>query len=59
MKHKTFEDYLAEKHMEQNPEILDDDLPNSFDTWLTDLQVDDFIAYAEAWGKELVSEFYN
>lgn len=47
----TFENYLQKIHMDQNPEVLDDDLPDSFDNWLTGLQVDEVIAFAEEWGK--------
>ena len=52
MKHQTFEDYLKQIHADQY-EGLDDDMPDAFENWLTDLQVDDVIAYAEEWGKTL------
>jgi len=44
---KNFEDYLKEKHYEENPQVLDDDLPDSYDSWLTDLPVDDLIKHAD------------
>lgn len=58
MQVKSFEDYLKNIHAESY-QGTDDDMPDDFDNWLTDLGVDEVIAYAEAWGKELVSEFYN
>jgi hypothetical protein len=52
----TFENYLKNLHAQEHPEILDDDMPDSFDSWLTDLQPDDFIKYAQAWGDVLCLE---
>lgn len=43
---KNFEDFLKDKHAE-NYHGTDDDMPDAFDSWLTDdLQVDDLIQYA-------------
>jgi len=50
---KTFEEYLQEIHA-QDYHGTDDDMPDSFDEWLTDLQVDDVIAYANRWGRTLL-----
>lgn len=33
----TFEEYLKDIHMDENPTILDDDLPDHFDNWLSQL----------------------
>ena len=43
---KTFEDYLTSKHSEFYVGC-DDDMPDDFEKWLTEIQVDDFIAYAD------------
>jgi len=45
----TFEEYLTEVHAEGYMGT-DDDMPISFDIWLTDLQVDDLMTYAQEWG---------
>ncbi len=42
----TFEDYLKDVHAE-NYTGTDDDMPDSFDTWLTELQVDTLIDWAQ------------
>lgn len=46
-----FEEYLQAKFMKEEPQILDDDLPDTFDTWLTALQADDFIKYGDEFKK--------
>lgn len=48
----TFEDFLQEKHAEEYLG-LDDNMPDAFDDWLGELQADDFIALAEAWGETI------
>lgn len=47
----TFEDYLQDIHA-QDYHGMDDDMPDAFDGWLVDLQVDDVIQYAEAYALE-------
>ena len=47
MKKTPFEDFLREKHAEVCTQILDDDLPDHFDGWVTDLQADDWIDLGE------------
>jgi uncharacterized protein (DUF1786 family) len=49
---KTFEEYLEMVHMNENPMILDDDLPDDFDRWLSNLDVSEVMAYAEKWHDE-------
>lgn len=48
----SFEKYLEEKHMEQEPTVLDDDLPDAFDHWVCNIGYDLTIAYAEKWHTE-------
>jgi len=40
------ENYLQEKHAE-NYMGLDDDMPDAFDAWMLDLEVDEWIEYAD------------
>ena len=47
----TFENYLQEKHFEENQQLLDDDLPDAFEEWASNLDVQEVIDYAEKWGK--------
>ena len=49
-KKTTFELFLQEKHFEENPQILDDDLTDACNDWLENLQADDFIKYGEEYG---------
>ena len=56
----TFEhDFLMEKFMEEEPQTLDDMIPDSFSDWLERKQIDDFIKYAEEYGKKLIGEMKN
>lgn len=52
----TFEGYLKEIHMENNPTILDDDLPDAYNDWVASLQADDFIAFADNYVQHLMIE---
>jgi len=54
MKNKTFENYLQEQFIKTEPQVLDDDLTDAFDNWITDLDVQEVIDYAEAWGKLII-----
>lgn len=42
----TFREFLQDKHME-NYHGTDDNAPDAFDAWVTDMQVDDLIQYGE------------
>lgn len=52
MKDRQFEDFLQERHSAIYPMVLDDDLPDSFDTWLAQLDYADYIDYANLFAKE-------
>lgn len=51
-----FNDYLQTRCFEENPTVLDDDMPDFYDNWLSEIGVDLLMAYAEAWcaGEKLV-----
>lgn len=52
---KTFEKYLEEDVWE--PEgVLDDDMPEAFDAWLEQLDVQEVMDYAQEWGDEFRKE---
>ena len=49
--YRDFEDYLTKKHHEENPEILDDELPDHFSDWLSDLDPQAVVDYVESYAK--------
>lgn len=49
MKFKDFEDFLGYKHCQLNPEILDDDLPDAYEAWISDLSIDEWIELGDAY----------
>ena len=51
---ETFKEYLREFHCAIYAEISDDSLPDSFDNWLSGVDTDRLIRYADLYGKELV-----
>lgn len=53
MKKVDYENFLQQKFGEQNPHVLDDEWPDAFDEWLCALDVQEFIDYADEWGKTL------
>lgn len=52
---KTFNDYLQEIHS-KDYHGTDDAMPDAFEAWLIEQQVDDLIEYAESFGKSLLLE---
>lgn len=48
----TFENYLKNIHA-KGCSVTDDDMPNHFEKWLMQLDIEEIIEYAEMWGKEL------
>jgi len=40
-----FQEYLEKVCFSENPTVLDDDMPEFFDNWLTQLEGEDLIAY--------------
>ena len=45
----TFMDFLSDKHADQY-HGLDDDMPDDFENWVSNLDPQEFIDYAEEWG---------
>lgn len=50
---KTFEEYLKEICFKINPCILDDEMSDFFNDWLRELDREDYIEWAELFGKEM------
>ena len=55
-RYRDFEDFLAMKHAEQYVG-LDDDSPDSFDEWISNLDSDDWIKYGNAFALDMVKTF--
>ena len=55
---QTFEDYLRDTHAKVYTGT-DDNMPDAFDNWLTDLQADDFMKYAQWWGDRTAQQAIN
>ena len=51
-----FEFFLQMKHMEQEPQILDDDLPDAFNDWIVNQDIDDIIYWANEYAKTFREE---
>lgn len=49
---KTFEQFLQEMHFKMNPQLLDDDLSNSFDTWISEMEGHDMMEWADLYGRD-------
>lgn len=48
-----FEDFLKEKHAEDY-HGTDDDMPDAFEAWVTDMQVDDLIGLGNQFGNMIL-----
>lgn len=49
----NFENYLQEQFMEDEPQVLDDDIPDAFDAWLETKDVNDIMEYGEKYDKKI------
>lgn len=64
MKNQTFEDFLMEYHAENEAEgVLDDDLPDAYEGWVTNLEPDEIIELANKaiiyYRKQTINEMYK
>lgn len=50
---KTFTEYLQDIHGEIFWSLLDDEGPDHFDNWLGDLDGEQYIKYADLYGREM------
>jgi len=55
MKHRDFEDFLMDKFASTDGNcVLDDDMPDAFDDWICNLEVDEWLEYGEKYKEECV-----
>jgi len=47
---KTFNEYLQDIHADENPTVLDDDMPDSFDDFMGNMDIEEICEYAELYG---------
>lgn len=60
MKHKDFEDYLMDYFaMNDGRCVLDDDMPDAFDKWVCEIEVDDWLKYGDMYAKTLTKGAQN
>lgn len=50
---KSLEEWLEYQHMEENPTLLDDDLPDAFSDWISELTEEQLEAYATRYGQDV------
>lgn len=58
---KGFESFLEDRHMEQEPHLLDDDLSDAFDEWLSEQDAVTITAYVGIYAHQqgqLLAEAY-
>ena len=49
--YKDFEDYLMQRCQKENPDVLDDSFPDVFDDWLSNLEPDDWMKFADTYAQ--------
>ena len=47
--HKSFEEYLQDQCFEENPTVLDDDMSDFFEAWLSEQDVSSIMICADSW----------
>ncbi len=52
---KTFEKYLEEDIWEAEG-VLDDDMPDAFESWLEELDTQEVIDYADQYGQNIIKQ---
>ena len=52
MKYRDFEQYLQFKFMEDEPQVLDDDIPDAFNDWIEQQDVLDVIEWADEYANK-------
>ena len=53
---QTFKNYLRVVHCRENPEILDDDLPDHFESWMVEQDIEDLFCYADEYAIQVQKE---
>jgi hypothetical protein len=56
MKYRDFEQYLQFKFMEDEPQVLDDDIPDAYESWIVEQDIDDVIKWANEYANKKYRE---
>ena len=48
-----FESFLQEKFVEEEPQVLDDMIPDAFEDWMQDISIDEVIDYAQEYAEKI------
>ena len=57
MKPETFEDWLRDFHLQTlDGNFNKKDLPDMFDYWVADLNIDEWLKYGDLFGRELANK---
>lgn len=51
---KTFKDYLEAEFIKKNPQVLDEDISDTFDAWLEQFDVARILELVEEYEKEKI-----
>lgn len=52
MKERKFEDFLQDMCFSINPTVLDDDMPDFFDNFMSNLEIEDLLRWADMFAQE-------
>ncbi len=52
MKDRTFEDFLQDMCFRLNPNVVDDDMSDFFDNWLSTIDGEEYIKWADLFAQE-------
>lgn len=55
----SFENYLKKIHILAFPSVLDDDMPDHFDNWISQLDGEELLRYGQLYGEEVFLEGFN
>jgi len=50
----TFKEFLIEKFLEEEPQTLDNLIPDSFNDWLDNIDIEDVIDYADKYANKII-----
>lgn len=56
LRYKDFESFLMDRFCNDNPDILDDNILDAFDTWVEFMDIFDCMFYAEKYAEAKVKE---
>ena len=51
MRHPTFTDYLQDICFKDNPQVLDDDMPDFFDNWVAEQDPAQMVEWGDKYGE--------